>query len=351
MSENDRQVTRRRGPKQTPDAAPPRAGDDARGPKGPRSRVRSVRGAPSHDRKADAPQATKKAGLMDEAALSDILSMDSDAFAQAMAGAVGDQRSKHEAGDRVDGVIVGFTDRFALVDLGQKAEARIDREDVPEGKVVGDRVSAFVLDIGELGILLGTKLVGPQARDHLEQAAESGIPVEGKVVSRNAGGYQVQVAGTRAFCPVSHIALYPGTELDRFIGQTLQFRILEIKERDVVLSRKEIEKEERAERAKAFWKTIREGQVLDGTVRNVQPFGVFVELDGADGLLPKSELGEQDAAAYAIGRTVQVRVLRVDHDKRKITLCLPKRAKRQAPVGQPKMSLGTFADLFKQAKR
>ncbi|MCP4809726.1 MAG: S1 RNA-binding domain-containing protein [Proteobacteria bacterium] len=282
----------------------------------------------------------------DAGALEELAGMTADDFAAAMDGmSPAGGRARHEVGDEAQGIVVGLSDRSVFVDIGAKAEATIDREELPDA-AMGESVTARVLASGERGIRLGIRLRGAEVKEHLVAAKDSAIPIEGRVTERNKGGFVVDLSGVRAFCPVSRIDPRPGEDLDVWIGRTLSFRVVEIGARDVVVDRRKLVEEERAIEAEKTWGTLAEGQRKTGRVESVHDFGVFVEVNGIKGLVPKGELGETELTP---GEEIQVRIARVDRQRERLSLSLG-----QAPARglQPAAgSLGTFADLFAQAKK
>jgi small subunit ribosomal protein S1 len=230
-----------------------------------------------------------------------------------------------EPGDRITGKIVGKSSHGIFVDIGAKAEAIIDRGDFndPDTLEIGESVTAFVLSADDTGIRLAKRLSGAGAREMLAEAKTSKIPVEGTVVSRNTGGFTVRVSGIDAFCPISQIARHPVMDLDTYLGQSFCFHISEIRGRDVVVSRREIEREELAEAAKQIWLDLKVGDQREGVVTGVENFGVFVDVGGVQGLVHASELGwNKDTHPPEKGTPVQVRVLSVDVAKGRISLSM-----------------------------
>ena len=225
-------------------------------------------------------------------------------------------------GERIEGVLVRIEEGAAFVDIGGKSEGFIDPMELDADAAVGDRISAFVLRAGSGGVVLATQIRGTADRAVLEEAQEAGLPVEGVVESRNSGGFVVKFGKTRAFCPVSQIDRIVGSDADRYIGQRLPFRILEMNERGIVVSHRVIAEEAIAEQAEAVWAKVREGDLVQGVVVDSKPFGTFVDVDGVRGLVPRSELGWGSATPPNKGTTVSVRVLRVDADAGKLTLSM-----------------------------
>jgi small subunit ribosomal protein S1 len=162
----------------------------------------------------------------------------------------------------------------------------------------------------------------------LEDAWQGGIPVQGLVEKEIKGGYEVKIGGSRAFCPFSQTGLRRDEGPELFIGKQLQFRITEYREngRSIVVSRRVLLDEERQAKREAAWDTIREGEIVSGTVASLRDFGAFVDLGGIEGLIPMSELGwkrVKDAAeVLSAGQQVKVLVKRVDREAGKISLSL-----------------------------
>jgi len=231
-------------------------------------------------------------------------------------------RTALEVGNQVTGAITRIGTDTLFVDLGAKSEGQLDRAELPEAGV-GDEVTAYVVAMGEWGVALSKQLQGDAAAELIEEAHASGVPVEGKVVSRNRGGYEVRIGTVRAFCPMSMISRLPDLDPDAYLNQVLTFRVIETGDK-IVVSRRALQDEEAEKAAEKLWATIAEGQQHRGVVRNVQNFGFFVDIGGVDGLVPKREIswaGVSDPrTAVQRGQSVEVRVLEVDHAKKRLTL-------------------------------
>jgi len=224
-------------------------------------------------------------------------------------------------GQRVRATVVRLTSNHLLLDVGLKAEAQLDREELP-GAAVGDEVEAFVVFTDGVDTTLSTRLRGDAAALFLDQACENEIPVEGVVERRNAGGFTVRVGDVRAFCPLRLIDRHPFGDLDHYQGQTLRFLVLETGDK-VVLSRRALQEQGLAESVTQRWASVAEGETLSGVVTGIQDFGVFVDCDGLEGLVPRSEAswerGVELGALFELGQQVEVRVLAVDRDNQKLT--------------------------------
>jgi len=173
----------------------------------------------------------------------------------------------------------------------------------------------------DLGVQLGIKLGGDAAADLLADAAEAGVPVEGTVTSRNAGGYEVRVGGVRGFCPLSQISRVPLADPDSVLGQTLPFLVLET-EGKVVVSRRKLEDRDAATAREGFWAEAALGQRRTAVVTNVTPHRAFLDIDGADAMLPRREVGWEDIAdlttRLARGQRIEVRLLELDRETQKV---------------------------------
>lgn len=248
------------------------------------------------------------------------------------------------AGDKVDATVVGIDQHYVFVNLGAKSEGVIERGELvdPDGELtvdLGDRIEAWVVRVGSDGIQLSTALgrSGNDASDMIAQAASDQIPVEGKVTGTNKGGYDVDVLGTRAFCPFSQIDLNAG-EPEDYVGKTLTFVVTRIDEsgRNVVVSRAALQREERERAAAKTMQELQVDDVVDGVVTRLAEFGAFVDIGGVDGLVHVSELSwsrvEDPSELVRVGDAVRVRVLRIDHgDERGPRISLSMRALQEDP--------------------
>jgi small subunit ribosomal protein S1 len=236
-------------------------------------------------------------------------------------------------GEPVEGIIVAIGPEVALVDVGGKGEAVINVDELknPEGEIevaVGDRIQAMVTStVG--GLTLSRRLAGSAASDRqFEDAFHSGLPVEGKVERAIKGGYEVRLGRNRAFCPISQIDLR-GADAVAYEGNVYQFRIIEYKDggKNIVISRRVLLDEEQQANAAVIREQIVPGAVLAGRVASVRDFGAFVDLGaGIQGLVHVSEMSwsrvSNPSEIVKPGEEITVKVLRVDEDKKKISLGL-----------------------------
>lgn len=231
-----------------------------------------------------------------------------------------------EKGELLKGTIVGISGDEAFVSYGGPSEAVMAASELTEEQI-GDTVEGIVVSTSPMR--LSRKLAaGKASLEAIRQAFENRIPVEGKVTGRNKGGFDVTIAGVRAFCPLSQIDLGKIENPDAHLNQSYEFRVTEMSNdaRKLVVSRAALLKEASAARAEETRKTIVPGAVLEGTVRSITPFGAFVDLGGVDGLLHVSEMSRRRVVdpkeIVTIGQVVTVKVLKVEQDGKRISLSM-----------------------------
>lgn len=227
-------------------------------------------------------------------------------------------------GQMVEGIVAEIGSDSVFIDIGAKAEARIEREQLTdkEGKLkvkVGDKLRATVASAGREGILLVVQLgKGGVDTQMLELAQQSGVPIEGTVSKAVKAGLEVEIGGVRAFCPASQIDIGFVQELENFVNQKYFFKVMEVRDngRSVIVSRKAVLKDERENQARAVRERLIVGAELDGIVQSIQPYGAFIDLGGIEGLVHISELGvgrvDRVEDVVKVGEAVKVRVVALD---------------------------------------
>lgn len=242
-------------------------------------------------------------------------------FEQSMSGPAG-ARSKLETGARVEVTVVQIGKDTVFVDAGTRAEGEIDRRELEDeyGRLtvkVGDRLRVTVAHGGDRPKLV-TRFGGGGGLAELEAALEAGAPVEGTVSKAVKGGLEVQIGKQRAFCPASQVHIAYTPDISIYEGQTLQFKVLEIRDggRSIVVSRKALLQEERELAGRETLANLSSGQIVDGTVQSIQPYGAFVDLGGIEGLIHISELGhgrvDKVDDVVSIGEQLRVKVLSIE---------------------------------------
>jgi small subunit ribosomal protein S1 len=243
-----------------------------------------------------------------------------------------------EEGDVVKGKVVRIDKDEVLVDIGYKAEGVIPSNELSIRKSVdpheevelGEEIDALVLtkEDAEGRLILSKKRARfEKAWRKIEVAADSGEPVEGSVIEVVKGGLILDL-GVRGFLPASLVDIRRVHNLDEFMSQTLECKVIELNRsrNNVVLSRRAVLEEERKEVREQILGRLEPGQVVEGKISNIVDFGAFVDLDGIDGLIHISELSwshvNHPSEVVSIGDDVRIKVLDIDRDRQRISLGL-----------------------------
>jgi small subunit ribosomal protein S1 len=238
----------------------------------------------------------------------------------------------------VSGKVVRIDQDEVLVDIGYKSEGVIPSNELSIRKTVkpseevelGEEVDALVLtkEDQEGRLILSKKRARfEKAWRKIEEAAETGKPVTGTVIEVVKGGLILDL-GVRGFLPASLVDIRRVQNLDEFMGQQLECKVIELNRsrNNVVLSRRAVLEEERKEVREQILGRLQPGQVVEGKISNIVDFGAFVDLDGIDGLIHISELSwshvNHPSEVVSIGDTVRVKVLDIDRDRQRISLGL-----------------------------
>jgi small subunit ribosomal protein S1 len=255
-----------------------------------------------------------------------------------------------QKGEQVEGTIVQIGSDCLFVDIGTPADARIDRAELADstGHVsvsVGDRLTARVVDARPdapvLALTMGRG--SPVDSAALRLARETGTPVEGTVSQVTKGGLEVTIGTLRAFCPASQVDSTYVENLDGYVGQTLAFRVVEVRDegRSVVVSRRALLEEQRREREQALRTQLTPGSDVEGVVRTISRHGVVVDLGGIDGFAHISELAPYHVQSVEdvvhTGDRVTARVLTVEDTERglRVKLSLKQAMADKIPPLQP----------------
>jgi small subunit ribosomal protein S1 len=232
----------------------------------------------------------------------------------------------------VTGTVVKITDKHVVVDIGLKSEGLIPREQVldhaGEPKLaVGDAVEVVVEREEQEGGYLVSYEKAQRMRlwDQLEKACADKVPVTGTVLSRVKGGLTIDI-GVKAFLPGSQVEVRPVRNLDSYIGQPIDVRVIKLNKKrgNVVVSRKEILEEEQNARKDVTLTTLEEGSIMTGVVKNLTDYGAFVDLGGLDGLLHITDMSwgrlTHPRDLVNVGDEIQVKVLKFDKEKQRVSL-------------------------------
>lgn len=241
--------------------------------------------------------------------------------------------SRLEPGQKVKAIIVGINDETTFLDVGGKSEGVLNSSELKdkEGNFShkeGDSLDVYFLQAKNSERLFTTTIGSGSSNAHLEEAFRSRIPVEGLVKAEIKGGFEITLGGSvRGFCPFSQMGLRRVEDAAaEYLDTQMKFIITRYEEngRNLVLSARAIQEEEREELKEKLKETLEEGQTIEGTVSSIRDFGAFVDLGGVDGLIPISEIGwsrvEKVEEYFTVGQKVQAVVKTVDWEKDRISL-------------------------------
>ena len=233
-----------------------------------------------------------------------------------------------QIGDRIKGKIIAVGKDAIFVDTGTKIDGIVDKSELLDenGQIEykeGDELELFVADVNENEIRLSKALSGAGNIHILKDAYAKAVPIEGKVKETCKGGFVVDLMKQRAFCPISQIDLTYVENAADYVGETFSFLIKQLEDngRNIVISRRAILQKEQQKAEKEFFQTLSEGDVLDGRITRLMPYGAFVELmPGVEGMVHISELAwsriEKPEDIVQSGDAVQVKVLDINEGQR-----------------------------------
>jgi len=237
-------------------------------------------------------------------------------------------------GSVVTGRIVRLTDEFAVVDVGLKSEGRVAlkefgppgaKPDIKPGDYVELYVERYEDKDGSI-ILSREKARREEAWTSLEKAFEGQQRVNGTIYGRVKGGFTVDLGGAVAFLPGSQVDIRPVRDVTPLMGSPQPFQILKMDRTrgNIVVSRRAVLEETRAEQRSELIQGLKEGMILDGVVKNITDYGAFVDLGGVDGLLHVTDVAwrriNHPSEALQIGQAVKVQVIRFNPDTQRISL-------------------------------
>ncbi|WP_246209626.1 30S ribosomal protein S1 [Pikeienuella piscinae] len=239
-----------------------------------------------------------------------------------------------EEGAVVRGTVLAIEAGQAIIDIGYKMEGRVELKEFAQPGhdaeiAVGDTVEVYLDRVenakGE-AVLSRDKARREEAWDRLEKANDKGERVEGAIFGRVKGGFTVDLGGAVAFLPGSQVDVRPVRDVGPLMGQPQPFQILKMDRRrgNIVVSRRAVLEESRAEQRAEIVGKLKEGDVIDGVVKNVTDYGAFVDLGGVDGLLHVTDMAwrrvNHPSEIVNIGETVKVQVVKVNNETQRISL-------------------------------
>jgi small subunit ribosomal protein S1 len=270
-----------------------------------------------------------------------------------------------QEGSIIGGEIVQVDEEYAVVDIGYKTEGRISLSEFRDsaGGVnlkLGDKIEVVLIrredENGDI-VLSKEKAESIKRWDEIQGIYGDGSTIKGKIISRVRGGFSVDV-GVRAFLPASQVDRAPGRNVYELIGTEHEFKVVKYDKRrwNVVLSQRAVVEAEREVQRRQRLETLKQGDIIEGKVKNILHFGLFVDLGGIDGLVHISDITWGKAGnpteGYQIGEQVKVKVLDIDRERQRISLGIKQltsdpwtHAQERYPLGSKVK--GTIADLKK----
>jgi small subunit ribosomal protein S1 len=244
------------------------------------------------------------------------------------------RRAEIQEGSVVKGTVVAIEKDVAVIDIGAKTEGRVPlKEFTGPGRdqqvKVGDEVEVYVERIeNALGeaVLSRDKARREESWVKLERAFENNERVTGVIFNQVKGGYTVDLDGAVAFLPRSQVDIRPVRDVTPLMGVPQPFQILKMDRRrgNIVVSRRTVLEESRAEQRSELVANLEEGQVIDGVVKNITEYGAFVDLGGIDGLLHVTDMAwrrvNHPSEVVNIGQTVKVKIIKINHETHRISL-------------------------------
>ncbi len=234
----------------------------------------------------------------------------------------------------VKGMIVAVENDFVVVDVGLKTEGRVPIKEfsmpgIPANVKIGDEVEVFVERVeNALGeaVLSRDKARREESWTRLEKAFQDGGRVSGVIFGRVKGGFTVDLDGAVAFLPGSQVDVRPVRDVGPLMNMPQPFQILKMDRRrgNIVVSRRAVLEEKRAEERSELVASLTEGQVLEGTVKNITDYGAFVDLGGVDGLLHVTDIAwrrvSHPTEVLSVGQQVTVQIIKVNQETQRISL-------------------------------
>ncbi len=244
------------------------------------------------------------------------------------------QESKFKSGSLVEGTVSAVKDGDVFIDIGYKSEGVVPVEEFGEGAEVkvGDKVTVMLreLENDKTGmVVLSKKAADDKIRwEKILERYVEGCVVTGTVKSAVRGGLLVQIDDVEAFLPGSQVEVAPVKELEPYVGQTFDFKVIKIsnERRNLIVSRRELIEGTMAEKKAELMASLQKGEIRKGRVKNITDFGAFVDLDGLDGLLHITDMSwarvKHPSEILKVGQELDVMVLDVDRDRERVSLGL-----------------------------
>ncbi len=260
---------------------------------------------------------------------------DSDSFAALFSQSEEKTLRKLSPGQKIKATVVGIDKETVFLDVGTKSEGIVEASEFIDenGELSispGDQVEVYCLKSGAGGQIFTAKLGSGASSAHLEEAYHNSVPVQGFVKAEIKGGFEITLSGNvRGFCPFSQMGLRRvENAAETYLETHMSFLITKFEAggRNIVLSARLLQEEERQLKKEELQEVLEEGQSIEGSISAIRPFGLFVDIGGIDGLVPISEVGwsrvENLEDTYSVGQQVQTVVKGLDWENDRISLSI-----------------------------
>jgi small subunit ribosomal protein S1 len=239
-------------------------------------------------------------------------------------------------GQVVEGEVIQIIKDFVMVDIGFKSDGQINIDEFKRGEdgkpmiKVGDKIEVFLEKTeDENGMVVLSKGKADQLKiwDEIAKSCEKNEIVEGMITNRIKGGFTVDI-GVPAFLPGSQVDLHPIKDMDSLIGKKFKFKVLKFNKKNgnIVLSRRAILEAKQVVLREKILKTILEGQIVQGIIKNIADYGLFIDLGGIDGLVHITDLSwgrvTHPSEMFSIGDKLEVKILSIDRERERVSLGL-----------------------------
>ena len=254
-------------------------------------------------------------------------------------------------GEVVPGTIVEIGDDRVLVDIGYKSEGVVQRSEfaLPEALSEGDEFDFYIEEPeNDAGMPILSKMKADRIKnwEKVQKIYEDDGVIEGVITRRVKGGLKVDI-GIDAFMPASQLTFRPTGDLERYIGEKMELKIIKLtkRRRNVVVSRRKLLEEQRAGEKRALLDKIEVGIILEGEVKNITDFGAFVDVGGIDGLLHVTDMSwgrvKHPSQVVQVGQTINVKVLNFDPKTERISLGLKQNTENPWTTAAERYSIGS----------
>jgi small subunit ribosomal protein S1 len=252
----------------------------------------------------------------------------------------------------ISGRVIGMNEKEVLVDIGFKSEGLITRDEFEKNKLpeIGEKINVYLEKLEDRKgntILSKIKADFMHRWKELHEIYENGEILKGTIIRRIKGGMVVDVGVVQAFLPGSQIDVRPIKDFDQFIDQEMDFQIVKINEarKNVVISHKILMEETMKEQRAELFSNIQVGKILEGRVKNITDFGVFIDLGGVDGLLHITDLSwgrvNHPSEIVKMDETITVKVIDFDEDKKRVSLGLKQLSSHPWEEVEERYAVGT----------